>query len=223
MKRTLASLAEVLWPVGRARILGLLLGQPDETWHLREIARRTGLAPATVQREIASLARAGILTRQRQGNQVYYQANRACAVFPELHSLALKTAGLADVLRQVLQPLGDRLGLAAVFGSLAAGTAHGDSDVDLLLIGDLTLRELSAPLAEAERTLGREINPVVMTREELQERLGEGEHFAVSVMRSPLLLLKGTEHELAELGPGAATEAAPDLQERDQPAPGAGG
>ena len=165
MKRTLASLAEVLWPVGRARILGLLLGQPDETWHLREIARRTGLAPATVQREIASLARAGILTRQRQGNQVYYQ------VFPELHSLALKTAGLADVLRQVLQPLGDRLGLAAVFGSLAAGTAHGDSDVDLLLIGDLTLRELSAPLAEAERTLGREINPVVMTREELQAML----------------------------------------------------
>jgi len=35
-------------------------------------------------------------------DEKYYQANRDCAVFPELCGLALKTAGMADVLREEL-------------------------------------------------------------------------------------------------------------------------
>src|SRR5688572_10239321 len=94
---------------GRARrlILGWLLGHPDEAFFLRQLVRQTRLSPGSVQRELNELVEAGLVTRQAQGRQVYFQADRSSPVFPELRSLFAKTAGLVDVLRDALSPLAD--------------------------------------------------------------------------------------------------------------------
>ncbi len=201
-------LAEALWPKARRRILGLLLAHPDEEWHLRNIARETDLAPATVQREVISLYEAGILTRRRDGNQVKYGADRSCPIFPELQGLVLKTVGLADVLRQALQPLRDRIDIAFVFGSLAKGEATSGSDVDLMVVGGISLRDLVPVLQDAERTLSREINPVTMSAKEFSKRIAEGEHFVTSVLRDPRIYLIGDENELERLAERGTTSQA---------------
>ena len=134
--KTQPSLAELLFPNQyRRKVLALLLMQPDQKVHLRELARQTQAAPGTLKKELDALCAVGLLRSERVGNQVHFQANPAHPVFAELQALVRKTTGLADVLRQALQPLGEQVALALVFGSMASGSAHAGSDVDLLVVG----------------------------------------------------------------------------------------
>lgn len=197
--QTTQSPAEALWPKARRRILGLLFAHPNQQWHLREIARLTDLAPATVQREATLLHEAGILERRRVGNLVNYGASRSCPIFAELRGIALKTCGLADVVADALADLQDRIEVALVFGSVARGEATSDSDVDLLIVGRVRLRELVPALEEAEVTLRREINPVTMGPEEFARRIAEGEHFVTGLLREPNIFLIGDDDALERL------------------------
>jgi predicted nucleotidyltransferase len=195
MQHTLSAL---LFPGYRRAVLGLLLLRPDEALHGREIARRTGLPSGTLTRELNRLAEAGLLKRVRQGNQRLYSANRACPVFEEVAGILRKTAGLADVLADALAPAGDRIEVAFVFGSLARGRETTGSDVDLMLIGDLPLRQAVALLEPAQRALAREVNPRIYTAKEWRARLAAKDPFVREVMAKPKVFVIGTEHELAE-------------------------
>ena len=208
MRTTLkGNLAAALWPKVRRRILGLLLANPTQEWHLRAIVRRTDLAPATVQREVVSLAEAGILTRRQDGNQVYYRANQDCPIFSELRSVILKTVGLADVLREALTPLGDQIEVAFVYGSIAEGTDRSASDVDLMIIGEVGLRTLAPLLPDVHTTLGREVNPVTMSPQELAERAADSDHFITTVLQGPKIFLIGDKNDLNRLA-GSETASA---------------
>jgi predicted nucleotidyltransferase len=193
MKRTTGrGLAETLFPLARRRILGALYSEPGRELHLREIMRRTELAPATVQREVVALAEVGILERRTEGRQVYYRANRACPIFAELRGLVVKTVGVADVLREALEPLGDRVEAAAVFGSVADGTEMADSDVDLLIVGAAKLKDLVPHLRAARAALGREVNAVVMSKTEFRSKARDGDHFVSTVLGRPRIAVKGS-------------------------------
>ncbi len=208
MRTKRRGLAEVLWPLTRRRVLGLLLADPEQEWHLREIVRRTDLAPATVQREVVSLYQGGILARRRGGRQVYYRADRACPIFSELQAIILKTIGLAQVLREALEPLRDQIASAFVFGSVAEGTHTSDSDVDLMMITRAPLLDLANALQPAHHRLAREINPVRITPEEFRDRLQRRDHFIHSVLGGPKIFLMGDEDALDRLAPHRPSEEA---------------
>ena len=212
MERTTThSPAEALWPLARRKVLGILLGNPEGELHLRELARRAGLAPATVQREVASLTHAGLLERRRSGAQVYYRANRSSPLFLDLHRLVLKTVGLADVLREALEPLRDRIRCAFIFGSAARGDLMSHSDVDLLVIGEVGLWDLTPALEEVEARVSREVNPVTMRPYEFADRLAEEQPFILNVLRDPKVYLIGDEDELARMGAAGRAAELHDL------------
>jgi len=192
-------LAEAIWPKARRRIIGLLFARPEEEWHLRDIARLTDLAPATVQREVVSLSNAGVLTRRESGNQVLYGADPSCPIFDELKSIAAKTSGVVDVIREALSDFADRVEVGCIFGSMATGTARPDSDIDLLLIGDISLRELVPELRGLESRVGREVNPVTMRAEEFRSRLHDDEPFIRRVIGEPKVFLFGDKDELRRI------------------------
>jgi len=193
-------IASVLFGQTRRRVLGWLLGHPSEAFYLRQIVRHTGAAHGAVQRELASLTRAGVLRRTVQGRQVYFQANRESPVFPELQSLLLKTTGAADVLREALAPLADSIVAAFVFGSAARGELRSASDIDLLVVGDAPFAEVAEALAEAQERLGRDINPTVYPVAEFRSKIHDGHHFLTSVLREPHLFIMGGADELGGLG-----------------------
>jgi predicted transcriptional regulator len=83
--------AAVLFGTTRRRLLGWLLGHADDAFYLRELARQTGTAVGAAQRELEQLTSAGLVVREVRGNQVYFQANRQAAIFPELKGLFAKT------------------------------------------------------------------------------------------------------------------------------------
>ena len=98
---------ELMFSAYRRHVLGLLLLRPDDTLHVREIARLTGVPPGSLHRQLRSLAEAKLLLRDSVGNQVRYRANRSCPIYPELAETFRKTAGLADLRRESLAPISD--------------------------------------------------------------------------------------------------------------------
>jgi DNA-binding transcriptional ArsR family regulator len=192
------SLASVLLPAYRRRVLGLLLLRPEEALHGREIARRTGLPAGTVTRELTKLAEVGLLHRERRGNQQVYRANTRSPVFSELAGILRKTSGLADVLAQALAPVAPKLRAAFIFGSIAQGRESAGSDVDLILIGDLGFAQAVELLHAAQATLGREVNPKVFTASEFTSKVSTGA-FLRDVLAKPKIFLIGSDHDLAEL------------------------
>ena len=194
------SLASLLFTDYRRRILGLLLTHPERSYHLREIARLTSTQPGTLARELGKLAEAGVLTQQKVGNQRQYAANRECPVYEELASILRKTSGLAEVLADALLDLRGHIEVAFVFGSMASGKARNDSDIDLLLIGDLTFTDAVAALYPAQQTLGREINPKLYRPEEWTRALQERSSFIREVMDKPKLFIIGDEAHLQRHG-----------------------
>jgi predicted nucleotidyltransferase len=192
--------ATVLFGRTRRRVLGWLLGHPTEAFYLRQIVRQAGVGQGAVQRELDLLTRAGLLRRTVQGRQVYFRANDESPIFPELQALFLKTAGVGDVLREALRPMAKRVLVAFVFGSAARGELRPNSDIDLLVVGDLPFDSVAHALAEAQRQLGRDVNPTVYSPGEFREKLRAGHHFLTSVLEAPRIFVVGGSDELARLG-----------------------
>jgi predicted nucleotidyltransferase len=192
------SLANILFPAYRRRVLGLLLLRPEEALHGREIARRTSLPAGTVARELTRLTDVGLLKREKRGNQQVYSADTSSPVFNELAGILRKTSGLADVLAQALAPAAKQLRVAFVFGSVAQGREVSASDVDLLLIGDIGFAEAVDLLYPAQAILGREVNAKVFTPAEFSTKAAT-EPFVRDVLAKPKIFVMGNDHDLAEL------------------------
>jgi predicted nucleotidyltransferase len=171
----------------------------DKRWHLREVARRADCAVGSVRRELKGLVDCGIAVESRDGNRTYYQANPQCPVYAELAGMIRKTSGLAEVLRIALAGLGERVQVAFVYGSQARQEAGPGSDVDLMVIGETGFAEVVSTLAQAQDTLGREINPTVYSAEEFGRKASSGHHFIRSVLKDRKIFLIGDEDELGEL------------------------
>jgi predicted nucleotidyltransferase len=190
------NLLAALFGTTRRAVVALFFTQIDKAFYLREIVRLTGKGVGAVQREVERLRASGLLQSERRGQHVFYQANRACPVFPELHALVIKTAGVADVLRTTLKGLADRIQVALIHGSVAKGTARADSDVDVLLVGAVSFAEVVAALKDAQIQLNRDVNPSVYPVKEYRRKLQEGHHFLTAVLRGPKIFLIGGEDEL---------------------------
>ncbi|VBB14778.1 nucleotidyltransferase domain-containing protein [Burkholderia stabilis] len=195
----LRSLASTLFSDYRRRVLGLLLLRPDQALHVREIARLTGTTPGTLHKELSKLAEAGILSRDRQGNQVVYRADRSCPIYEELASIMRKTSGMADVLSEALLPCAGQIAVAFVFGSVARGQETAGSDVDVIVIGSVGFATVVQVLYDAQATLGRDINPQVLSPDEFREGVGRQDAFLRDVLGKPKIFLIGSDHDLAEL------------------------
>ena len=191
-------LAELLSSRARAEIFRLLLGGTGEELHVRELERRSGLNDSTLRQELRKLVRLDLVQSRRDSNRVYYRAKTGNPLYPEIRNLVLKTSGLADVLKSALAD--KRIRVAFVFGSTARGEEKAGSDVDVMVLGQLGLRDLSRLLSGMEEKVGREVNPHVLSEEEFRKRVRANEHFVSRVMESPKIFIIGSQDELETMG-----------------------
>lgn len=189
------SLIEQLFPRARAELLRLLFVDPDRSLHLRDLARLSGLAVGTIQREVGNLRDAGLIVERRDGNRLYFSANIHNPIYSELRGIALKTTGLASQLKQALQGIGG-VELAFVYGSFADGTPGPESDIDLFVIGSTGLRQLVPRLKTVSETMNREVNPTVISVESYCEKLKGGDAYITIVTNGNKLWIVGSDDEL---------------------------
>ncbi|HEV3138686.1 MAG TPA: helix-turn-helix domain-containing protein [Pirellulales bacterium] len=198
---------DALLPKTRQGVLAATFVQPEKAWYVSELARRMGVPSSSLQRELQGLTAAGILKTHRQGRMVYFQANRDSPLFSDLRGLLLKTAGLVDVLADALTPLGAKLRLVFVYGSIASGSEQSNSDIDLMVVGTVSPVELSIRLRKTREVLGREVNPTVYTPAEFDKKRKAKDHFLSRVLDKPRLIVLGNSDELDKAAPGKARDS----------------
>lgn len=195
----MSQLAEALFTTTQQKVLGLLYTQPGKSFYTKEILRLTGMGVATIKRELDRMVAAGILTLTKVGNQHHYQANPQCPIYEELLSVVRKTFGIADVVRNALEPIKDSIAYAFVYGSIAKGTEKAKSDIDLMLIGNnLSYGDVMDFLIPVEGKLGRSINPTIYTVLDFRKKLGEGNSFLTRVMEQEKIIVMGAEDDIGE-------------------------
>jgi predicted nucleotidyltransferase len=183
----------------RARALSWLLSHPGERFFVRQLATALGEDSTNLSRELTRLEALGIVTGVREGHQKYFQADPASPIYPELRGLVAKTSGVGDLLREALQPLSSQIEVAFVFGSVAAGRETSASDVDVLVIGDVPLKDLVEAFTPVQDRLGREVNPSIYPAHEFREKITRGHHFLTRVLQEPKIFLIGSSRELERL------------------------
>ena len=194
----MGTLSDILSSRVRAEIFRLLFGLDEQELHLREMERQAGLSLGTVRQDLQKLVKLDLVKTRRDGNRLYYRANTDHPLYPEIRKLVLKTSGLVEIFKKVLDREGIRV--AFIFGSLASNRARAASDVDLMVIGAVGLRSLSNWLAGASDQIGREINPHTMSVEEFRRRKQKEDHFLSHVLESPKLFIVGKENDLESMG-----------------------
>lgn len=188
-----SGIAEALFPAVQLRVLGLLFGQPDRSFHGAELLRLVGSGTGAPHRVLRRLAESGLVTVTPIGNQRHYQANPDSPIYGELCGLMAKTVGVVGPLQAALEPLGERIEAAFVYGSLARGADRVGSDIDLLIVGrELEYAAVFVALQKAESSLGRPVNPTIYTRQELRRRQKNRDSFVARVLAQPRVWVWGS-------------------------------
>jgi predicted nucleotidyltransferase len=190
-------LGDALFAKVQQRVLAVLFGNPGRSFYANEVIGLANSGTGAVQRELARLEAAGLVTVTRMGNQKHYQANGSSPVFEELHGLILKTFGIAEVLRAALEPISPDIRAAFVYGSVAKGQDTAMSDIDLMVVSDrLTYADLFAVLEDATRRLGRKVSPTIYSSNEVTKRVKQGNAFVTRLLAQPKLWVIGDERAL---------------------------
>ncbi|MCE3003997.1 MAG: MarR family transcriptional regulator [Xanthomonadaceae bacterium] len=180
------------------RLLGVLALRPDETFHVRELERQTGMNAGTLSRALRRMEAAGLVATRWIGNQLHFAIDPECFILPELQGIVRKTVGLADVLRDALLPLQNQIEAAFVFGSMAAGTQGPRSDVDLMIVGDVSFDDIVMAIQRPQEILGRPVNPAIYRAADFAAKRAAGHPFLTRVLSEPRLMLLGTIDEPRE-------------------------
>lgn len=196
----MSKLGNALFTATQRNVLSLLYAHPEKSFYTKEILRLTGMGVATIKRELDRMLEAGILNFTKIGNQHHYRANPECPIYEELLSIVSKTFGIAEVLKEALMPLDSKIEMAFVYGSVAKKSETASSDIDLLVISEsLAYADLMTVLMDAEKTLGRPVNPSIYTMEQIETKLKEKNAFITRVMEQPKIWIKGIENDIREI------------------------
>jgi len=178
----------------RIKLLKLFFLNRNQEFYLRELARLTEENLNSMRVELRNLAKAGVITVDRRGNQTLYRVNKTCAVHEELRRLILKTAGIGDTIRASLMSMGG-VRYALVFGSFASGEEVAESDVDLLIVGDVNEEQLIKNIGTLEKQLSRDINYILWNNKEFDRRIRQKHHLMQDITEKTLIMVIGDEDE----------------------------
>ena len=192
----ISPILDALFPEVRGKVLAATFGQPEREWYVTELAQALDTRPSSLQRELETLSKAGILEQRRDGRRVYVRPDKTSPVFADLKHLLEKTAGLIPILSRELKPLGEDVRVAFLYGSIARSEETSASDIDLMVIGTVGLSNLIPALRSSEQALGRPVNPTVYSLQEFQQKAARKDHFLTAVLRGAKQFVKGSEHDL---------------------------
>ena len=192
----MSQLSNALFTVTQQKVLSLLFTQPDKSFYVKEILRLTGMGVATIKRELDRMRDAGILRMTKIGNQHHYQANPDCPIYLELSGLIKKTSGIVGSINTALSDMSDQIDWAFIYGSVASDKETADSDIDLMIIGDISFSQVVSLLYLVQKTLGREINPKIYSREEWIVMIKSKNAFANELLLKPRMDVIGDGHGL---------------------------
>lgn len=188
-------LSDLITSQSRIKLLNVLLEEPSEMYHVRELVRRTGDEINAVRRELLFLEKKGILSREPRANRVYYSLSKNYPFYFDLLRIASKIVGLGAGILKNRAKIG-RIKYAMFSGRFTRRMEKRPTDVDLIIVGTIVLPELAVLIRDEEKRLKREINYTVMTEEEFSFRKKKRDPFILSVLTGSRVMLYGDEESM---------------------------
>jgi predicted nucleotidyltransferase len=185
----------------RVSILSFLLAHQGEEFYSGEIARLIEGNRANTSRELSNLEQIGIIYRrkdEKQPNRSFWSLNQHFPLINEMKSIFMKTTGAESVLKKALSDI-KGIDCAFIYGSVAAGTEGPSSDIDVFIIGNIPLEDLSKIIENPEKILGRTINPSLFSKKEFKNRIKKLDPFVSRLIAEPRILMVGEPDELQKL------------------------
>jgi len=179
----------------RRDLLALFYTNPGQTYYLRELSRLLECSVGSLRRELIKFQEDGLFLTERRGNLVFYSLNTSHPLYGEMKGIVAKTVGVVSSLKQALKSV-PRVQVAFIYGSFASNRENPTSDIDVFIIGDASLMELSKVLRGVQKRLMREINPTLYARDEYLKRKAEGGGFIEDILTKPKIMLIGTMNDL---------------------------
>ena len=174
----------------RRALFTLFFTNPEKEYFPRQLERLTDVLVGNLQRELIRMEQGGLLVARRLGKLKLYKLNINHPLYPELKSLVRKTVGLEDTLRRRLSDIKD-VEAACIYGSFARNQERAESDVDLLVIGDVDEKRLIKTVKDLEKQIQREINYSLYTQDDWRKRKAAQDSFVLEVLKQPKLPLVG--------------------------------
>ncbi len=180
----------------RVKLLENLLSDPTQMYHVRDLVRRTDEEINAVRRELARMEKVGMVKKEPRGNRLYYWFRHDYMFFNDLLSLVAKTTGLgASIIKNRA-----RLGTVNLVMLSARFVRHQPrktpDDVDLLVVGNVVLPELSALIRAEEARREQTINYTPMTEDELKFRRLRRDPFLQSILINSRVIVWGDDADL---------------------------
>ncbi len=191
MIHSVSQSAPALVPLFRSdhqmRILGFLFARSFDEVSLGELSIQAGVPQATVSREIARLEAHGLVVSRQVGRTKLVRPNWDLPWAPELRSILMQTVGVLGALGAELQDV-EGIEEAFVFGSWAArytgAVGHQPADIDVVIVGEASLRDVRAACRRVQDNLRVEVNPIVVDRQRWD---GEDDPFVAQLQEQPLV------------------------------------
>jgi len=192
----MVSLGDFITSRVRVKIVELFLSNASELYHVRGIVRETQEEINAVRRELERLEEAGLLKKEQRGNRLYYFIRPDYSFYGDLLSMVAKTKGLGAQIISNRSKVG-KLAFVMFSGRFVRMKARKrEDDVDILIVGEVVLPELSALIRQEETKRGKEINYTVMSREELDFRKKRRDPFLSGILAGSRVMVIGDEEEL---------------------------
>jgi len=179
----------------RAELLSLFFNNPDEKFYLREIARHIGKDAAGIKRELDTLVKIGLLGVEKRGVQKYYFADKNSPIFSEMKGLIFKTTGIQGSIKAALSRL-KGVQAAFIYGSYAKGSEKEDSNINLMVVGQVNITELNDVVMGLEEKMNREIDYLAFDEQEYRKRKDAKDPFIREIVKGKKIFLLGKEDEI---------------------------
>jgi len=192
----MVTLSDIITSKVRVKILDLFFSDIKEMYHVRGIVREIKEEINAVRRELERMENASLLKKEARGNRVYYYLNTEYHFYGDLLSIVSKTTGLGNDIIQNKNKIG-RLSIVMFSGKFARKKDRKREDsVDILVVGEASLPELTAIIRKEESKRGKEINYTVMSREELEFRKKRRDPFLQEILAGSRVMIIGDEEAL---------------------------
>jgi len=188
-------LADIIVSKVRVKLLQVFLSQPEEIFYVRQLVRAIEEEINAVRRELLRMEKAGMVKKENRGNRLYYSFNKNYLLYGDLLSLVNKTTGLGGQIVKNKNKIG-RLKYALLSGRFVRHLPIKEGMVDLLVVGEVVLPELTKVVQQEESKLGREINYSIMSSQEFDFRKKRKDPFLLGILAGSRVMLIGDEEEM---------------------------
>jgi len=178
----------------RIKILSHFFLNPGGSYYLRQMEKLLKIPGGQLRRELLNLENIRLLISCREGNRKRYSINQDFPLYDELKNIFLKTTSAGDIIRESLSDI-EGIELAFIYGSFAKGEEHPGSDIDVMIVGTATDKEINRGVSAAENKLKRTVHYSLYERSEVKTRIKEKDGFIFTVFREPRIMLLGSKND----------------------------